>query len=54
MNKLRLRIAIFFITWLRVARLIPDVWYKQEIELAEIEGRELSEFFKQMADKDEA
>lgn len=30
----------------RNLKLIPNIWYKSELELAEIRGKEMAEFFR--------
>jgi len=41
----RLKAKVFIVQLLRWCRLIPDVWYSCEIELASMKAHELDRFF---------
>lgn len=41
----------FFVQRLRFLKLIPDIWYDCEIEIARYEGEQLAEFFKKKAEQ---
>ena len=46
MIKRWLIIKVFFLDLLRWLHILPDVWYKSELDLAKIRGKEWAEFFK--------
>lgn len=45
MKRRWLLIKVFFIHWLQVFGILPMIWYKSEIDLAEIKGKELAKIF---------
>lgn len=50
MKKHWLIIQVFFLDWLRFFHILPNVWYKAELDLAKIQGKELANFFKKWSD----
>jgi len=50
MRKCYLQLKVFLVHLLIRMHIIKDVWYACEIELAEIEGKELYELFNRESD----
>ena len=46
MRRIYLEVMVWFIMRLRWMKIIPDVWYKSEIDLAKILAKEYGEFFR--------
>jgi hypothetical protein len=46
MFKIYLIIKVWCIHWLQYFKILPNVWYRCEIVLAEIRAKELMEFFR--------
>jgi len=46
-NKIKLQFQVWCIHCLQRLRILPNIWYKCEIDLGKIKGKELSKFFKE-------